>query len=535
MIMSENLTDITSQRGETSRWASYMTSRCTPRPTLEEPNLTVFTTTKRLIKSLSLQGPRLFVETSPIVSLLLSKSKISKPKTMTRTTANSQAAAADAAKKTTTNPVTPSQADKNKATATATVDQGPKKRDTNTRDTGGDSQQPPSKKSVPSDGSGDKDSGSQDREEDRQDKDKETGDCDRTPTDLSLIPMSTDIDDYPKHLKTTIAPKAFFKLSDLNAEEAQVWTPEMKVVQYRVRIDNGLGLHTPEMFEDTLVAMLPNGTRTRMNEPSNRMGMKVLISTVKTLEGWKDDFKNGRPIIMDLTDPNKSKGKKKNKKGTVKDKKIGSFGEKDAFIHTYHAITREIQIAAGYGTDEVYHDRRTEIYWKIQCGFNTRTPYNPELRRMTIHFAEIRLGLVPVTEGTEFRAMVTVCQSYYLKFTSDGKTGSMGKGPAWMLMIHMLNEHLSTEGITPIAIHPDKKTDAAIYQKRRNQQTKDLWHNGDKLRVEARDEVRQELLAYLKRVTNRDREADVPVDEGPPSSAEDSDTQEEGELRAFIA
>ena len=153
----------------------------------------------------------------------------------------------------------------------------------------------------------------------------------------------------------------------------------------------------------------------------------------------------------------------------------------------------------------------------MMSAFNLPGNHNPMLRAFAIEFAKRRTGLVRCEDSNDFTCMIKVIMDAFMAYTPPkkgeedmeieddatpsktdkpaGKTA--GKGQAWLIAVHMANDHLCLNGVTPVIIHPDKAENNLLDADRANT-TKDLWSNGQRYRVEARPDVTIELEKFLE-------------------------------------
>jgi hypothetical protein len=117
--------------------------------------------------------------------------------------------------------------------------------------------------------------------------------------------------------------------------------------------------------------------------------------------------------------------------------------------------------------------------------------------------------------------MYEVLTEAFMAFRGDVTASSIGPPWTWFMAMHMVNDHLSVMGVTPMALHPDMDIDADTYEAQRFANTRTIWvgDNHEPRRVESRNDVRAELIAFLTRVTGNDPTPDIPDDVGPPVAA----------------
>lgn len=262
----------------------------------------------------------------------------------------------------------------------------------------------------------------------------------------------------------------------------------------------GIGIYRPpKTHPKSRVIVLKDGTQARFSEPSNRVGLKLHMLTIL------------RYLAVNNGSPNRRDNQ----------------GEPDCFTHIYHQLTESVQTQAGYSHDpfpEVQHQRRQQQYWRIQCGFNDGGDFNPELRNIAIIYCRIRLGIIASvdtapnqrSEPTELDAAVQALRIYHKESSSDG-VGHLGRGPAWLLGVHLLNDHLDLCGLPVVLIHPDVNEDTELVDQRAAN-TKSIYVGDRRVvhRVESRVNERNQIIWWLKSI-GEDPTGKIPVDRGPPS------------------
>lgn len=299
--------------------------------------------------------------------------------------------------------------------------------------------------------------------------------------------------------KTPVAPDDFFVFAEgngLTRADAFQRNAEFKLKPYNGKRGKGIGMDMPLIFDEETVVIVPSGGRAFMNEKSNRMGKKLIGLTL---------YHAGQI--------------KKNFVPTPKNQ-INRVGESKPFEVAYHELQLEVHTLAGYtvtNESELDHTRRRGFYWKVLCGFNTVDSCNLELRSICILYAEYRVGIQCSETGTELTAMNLAIDHHYRAYRDDIKD-SFGDGSAFLLMIHMINDHMAMENVTPVVLYPDEDSDEEIGTKLRREQTKDVWVGTQLYRLESRESVRKELLDYLVRM-GKDISGSIDKGDDPPAAA----------------
>ena len=259
----------------------------------------------------------------------------------------------------------------------------------------------------------------------------------------------------------------------------------------------GMGTQLQEPLPVHQVLEDADGSCLRFNEPTNRMGVLMAKKTINALQEARASFQPGR-----------------------NGKKINNQGERKPWEDVYKEMQIKIQTDAAYEEVEDYrHTRRMDFMWGIQVGFNTAGNINLLLRQVAITYAEMRLGLRLVEKTTDLAAAMEAFKIQFIAYRPDHAEEGAGNGQSWLLGIHMLNDHLSLEGVQPVLVHPNGQVDERDFLPSRKDTTTGFWQGETQYFRESRDLVKEQLLCYLQRVVGRNFRALLPVCEGPPADA----------------
>lgn len=346
-------------------------------------------------------------------------------------------------------------------------------------------------------------------------------------------------------VKAVTAPDRFFEPNGNVAQRMRLTATLAPNQPYRTPIEDGLGIFIMPNYPLHDVVMLPDGTRARFNEPSNRLGKKILGLVMARYKQAYDEYRAAeeerrRQAAEDARNTRRRRTSGQYAAGEARPARtVNRHSEQTAFEEVYFRLQAEVQVMAGYGNNgsEITHTRRAKFYWFIQKAFNMARDHNYMLRIVCIRYCENRLGINDIDsteETTEIWAMVEAFQELFARSAPHGESwaNSAGNGQAWMLGVHLANEHLAHYGVTPVAILPDHTDDIATAAPLRATNTTTIWVNGKLHRVESRPDVRDELVAFLMKYDHNPVHR-IPIpDRGAPQNAPPAGPAAPGAVRA---
>ena len=150
-------------------------------------------------------------------------------------------------------------------------------------------------------------------------------------------------------------------------------------------------------------------------------------------------------------------------------------------------------------------------------GFSTDHDRNKVFNAIVKTYIKIHLGALPFNRD-EFMAAVSACQLYYLAVIKDNK--ELGLGHWTLPMVHMLRGHMIHVGLTLFAFSPLYEKDQQVMKDERKKNSKQIWINGKKAKVESRDAVINEYDQYLVGTLNKPSCLPMPADQGAPGPEE---------------
>jgi len=256
-----------------------------------------------------------------------------------------------------------------------------------------------------------------------------------------------------------------------------------------------------------------HGDRIFMCLPENPYAKKIAALMVQDMRERKIAFLQQANQNDDDEDPDAAAADAR--------RQIARIGEFDSFRNVIHA--EGIELCAEMGlTAPAYTDRRDTAMWRIMCGFNRHEIGNPQLDKVLLNYAKIRLGVTP-RAGDELLAAMTAVEIYYDTVIKDSRKRNRGRVVGenyWSVpIVFMLNEHMKNNNLTPLSISNELAGDRRAARQRRVH-SRQVWIQGNPVHVETRDAVCDELRAYVQRVHNETIPANVDVDAGPPDGAD---------------
>ena len=284
-------------------------------------------------------------------------------------------------------------------------------------------------------------------------------------------------------------PDSFYKIDD------DIPGLEEKNLPYAAN-NQGLGVNLAPSIHGRVVLATSNFDTVTLNEPENLYAKKILAMVINKMR-----LKKNTGVVR-----------------TPNSNRINRVSERDHFDDVMAAQIYELADEQGHIVEPATH-RRLGVIWNVMCGFNDGTieeenTFNGELHWIAVTYAKICMGVIPYP-GDELRAAMHAVQLCYLKKCTDNTV--TGKG-AWTLpVVHLLNGHLvHGHHATPIAFKPTYKADENCEKNEHENNSRVIYVDGNKIKVESCDSVIRELQGIICDYNGGDLVEILP-DQGPPA------------------